>query len=162
GQLARINDILEAGTQAYGAEFARVLNGALSPHRNQTVRYVRPLRVCPSRDLGTLAVEYAGSPDFRRRRNGLGLARRTILKVGEKGRVSGAGLAVYPVFGGGLGGVSHRPGRGVCAGSRGGMVSLLQQTTRLCRRSRPARHAGERVAQRSSSMNLRGSMLLSS
>jgi len=102
GQLARINDLLEAGTQAYGAEFARVLNGALSPHRNQPVRYVRPLRVCPSRDLGTLAVEYAGSPDFQRRRNGLGLARRTILKVVEQEGFQGADLASYLLFDGGF------------------------------------------------------------
>src|SRR5262249_5175354 len=36
-QLRRINDMLEAGTRAYGAQFARVLGGALSPHRNQAV-----------------------------------------------------------------------------------------------------------------------------
>ncbi len=101
-QLKRINDLLEAGTRAYGREFSRVINGALSPHRNQSVRYVRPLRVCPSRDLGTLAVEYTGSPKFRRWRDGLGLARRTVLKVVEQEGLQGADLASYLLFDGGF------------------------------------------------------------
>jgi NTE family protein len=93
-QLRRINSILEAGTKAYGASFAKVLNDALSPHRNQPVRYVRTLRVCPSRDIGLLAADYAQSPLFRRSSS---LARRVILGLVDRG-LQGADLASYLLF----------------------------------------------------------------
>jgi len=95
GQLRRINDILEAGTNAYGASFANVLNSALTPHRNQPVRYVRTLRVRPSRDIGLLAADYAQSPTFRR--SGSSLARRVILGLVGRG-LQGADLASYLLF----------------------------------------------------------------
>jgi NTE family protein len=47
-------------------------------------------------------VEYTGSPQFRRWRDGLGLARRTVLKVVEQEGFQGADLASYLLFDGGF------------------------------------------------------------
>jgi len=70
-RLRRFNALLEAGTHAYGPSFEGVLNSALRPMRNTSMRYVRNLLVYPSEDLGVLAADYCRSAEFRRRANGL-------------------------------------------------------------------------------------------
>ncbi|KFE64044.1 patatin-like phospholipase family protein [Hyalangium minutum] len=100
GRLRRLNDILEAGTTAYGPGFAQTLSAALHPHRSQPVRYIRELLVRPSRDLGELAAEYVKTPEFRRRSSGL--AHRTILRLVEREAPREADMASYLLFDGGF------------------------------------------------------------
>jgi NTE family protein len=97
-RLRRLNAILEAGTQAYGPEFAHTLSGVLMPHRNRPVRYVRELLVRPSLDLGALAAEYVRAPVFRKRGNGL--AHRAILRMVDREAAHEADLASYLLFDG--------------------------------------------------------------
>ncbi|MCI0571062.1 MAG: patatin-like phospholipase family protein [Myxococcaceae bacterium] len=99
-RMRRLNALLEAGTMAYGPGFAQTLNGAMEPHRNQPVRYVRELLVRPSRDIGALAAEYIRSQEFRRRSNGL--AHRTLLHLAEREADNEADLASYLLFDGGF------------------------------------------------------------
>lgn len=95
-RLSRINSILEAGTQTYGPGFARTLGDAVMPHRNQPVRYVRTLLVRPSKDLGTLAGEYARSAKFRK--SGKSLTHRAIFNLVDREGSHSADLASYLLF----------------------------------------------------------------
>jgi NTE family protein len=99
-RLQQINGIVEAGTEAYGAGFQEVINGALFPHRQHPLRYVRSLLVRPSRDIGALAAAYARSPEFRCGR--LSLARRAILRLVDREASHEADLASYLMFDGGF------------------------------------------------------------
>jgi NTE family protein len=99
-RLRRLNCILEAGTVAYGSDFAETLSAAINPHRSQPVRYVRELLVRPSRDLGELAAEYVRTTEFRRRSSGL--AHKAILRLVERGAPREADLASYLLFDGGF------------------------------------------------------------
>ncbi|WNG59419.1 patatin [Archangium gephyra] len=100
GRLRRLNTILEAGTVAYGPDFARTLSGVLGHHRSQPLRYVRELLVRPSKDIGALAAEYVRTPDFRRRSNGL--AHKAILRLVDRDAAHEADLASYLLFDGGF------------------------------------------------------------
>jgi NTE family protein len=99
-RLRRFNALLEAGTQAYGPDFERVLNTALEPERNTQMRYVRNLLVHPSEDMGKLAADYCRSPEFRKRASGLvgGFLRRMV----ESEARDKADLASYLLFDGGF------------------------------------------------------------
>lgn len=58
--LERINAILKHGKQAFGREsFLGELNEVLMSHRGQGYRIVDPLLVRPSRDLGSVAAQFA-------------------------------------------------------------------------------------------------------
>jgi NTE family protein len=94
-RLRRFNDILEAGTLAYGPSFGQTLNHAIKPHRNLPVRPVRNLVVRPSQDLGTLAAEVARSPRFAK---GRGMGTRLIRELAERESPRQADLASYLLF----------------------------------------------------------------
>ncbi len=100
GRLRRLNTILEAGTVAYGPDFARTLSGVLGHHRSQPLRYVRELLVRPSKDIGALASEYVHTPEFRRRSHGL--AHKAILRLVDRDASHEADLASYLLFDGGF------------------------------------------------------------
>ncbi|HZA51385.1 MAG TPA: patatin-like phospholipase family protein [Myxococcaceae bacterium] len=97
-RLRRINSILEAGVDAFGPQFGAVINGALTPHRNRPVQYVRNILVRPSRHIGALAAEYARSPEFRRR--GRGIAEHAVRFLAEREARNSADLASYMLFDG--------------------------------------------------------------
>ncbi len=64
--LERVNAILEYGEEAFGDErsFVDELNEVIKSHRGQGYRTVDPLLIRPSRDLGEIAADVAGSqPD---------------------------------------------------------------------------------------------------
>ncbi|MBM7114887.1 patatin-like phospholipase family protein [Archangium primigenium] len=100
GRLRRINALVEAGTAAYGVDFARTLGAALDGHRGHPLRYVRELLVRPSEDLGVLAAEYVRTPGFRSK--GQGLAHKTILRMVDQEGTRSADLASYLLFDGGF------------------------------------------------------------
>src|ERR671918_231229 len=97
-RLRRINSILEAGVDAFGPQFGAVINGALTPHRNRPVQYVRDILVRPPRHIGALAAEYARSPEFRRR--GRGIAEHAVRFLAEREARNSADLASYMLFDG--------------------------------------------------------------
>ncbi|HYO57708.1 patatin-like phospholipase family protein [Archangium sp.] len=109
GRLRRLNAILEAGTVAYGRDFARTLSGVLGHHRSQPLRYVRELLVRPSKDIGALASEYVRTPEFRRRSNGL--AHKAILRLVDRDAAHEADLASYLLFDGGFADILIELGR---------------------------------------------------
>ena len=100
GRLRRLNTLLEAGTRAYGPDFARTLGAALDDHRGQPLRYVRELLVRPSQNIGRLAAEYVRTPEFRRRSHGL--AHKAILRLVDREASREADLASYLLFDGGF------------------------------------------------------------
>jgi NTE family protein len=97
-RLQRINSILEAGVDAFGPQFGAVINGALTPHRNRPVQYVRNILVRPSRHIGALAAEYARSAEFRR--HGRGIAEHAVRFLAEREARNSADLASYLLFDG--------------------------------------------------------------
>jgi NTE family protein len=109
GRLRRLNAILDAGTVAYGRDFARTLSGVLGHHRSQPLRYVRELLVRPSKDIGALAAEYVRTPEFRRRSSGL--AHKAILRLVDRDATHEADLASYLLFDGGFADILIELGR---------------------------------------------------
>jgi NTE family protein len=69
-RLATINQLLEAGTRAYGADFLSKLNRELEPMGGRPVRPVRTVLVRPSESLGRMAADYVRSRLFRDRVGG--------------------------------------------------------------------------------------------
>jgi NTE family protein len=70
-RLERINKLLDAGTQLYGAHYLDALNAELHSGPD---RYLRPLRavlVRASQDIGALAAEFVRSATFQRRTRGM-------------------------------------------------------------------------------------------
>lgn len=99
-RLAQVNLLLESGTRAYGKEFARTMAAAAPGLFDPPMRYVRTLLIRPSRDLGTLAAEYARSAEFEQRAEGL--AGRAILRLVEREAAQQADLVSYLLFDGGF------------------------------------------------------------
>jgi len=62
--LGRLNDLIAAGYDSFGPDFAPTMNRALAPTRAAPLRYVRCLLARPSRDLGAIASRLARSRDF--------------------------------------------------------------------------------------------------
>ncbi len=96
-RLRQVNELLDAGTRAYGAGFARNLNAAL-PAGSQPLRHVRELEIAPSRDIGAMAAEHARAPDFLKRNPGL--AGRLIRQLAERESRYEADLVSYLLFDG--------------------------------------------------------------
>lgn len=99
-RLRRLNSILEAGVHAFGPRFGEVINGALVPHRNRPVQYVRNILVRPSSHIGALAAEYARSAEFRRR--GRGFSEHAVRFLAEREARNSADLTSYMLFDGGF------------------------------------------------------------
>jgi NTE family protein len=103
-RLERINDIIQAGTEAYGASFVETLNRAMVPHRNSPVRHVRRIVVRPSQDLGKLAGDYVRSAEFKLRVKGQ-MVGRVIRRLAERESTPDADeadLVSYLLFDGGF------------------------------------------------------------
>ncbi len=96
-RLRKVNEVLAAGTSAYGHDFAEKLNQAL-PEGVPALRYVRELHVTPSRDMGAIAAEYVRSPAFTARNRGL--AGRLVRQLAERESLYEADLASYLLFDG--------------------------------------------------------------
>jgi len=99
-KLRRLNSILVAGTQAYGAEYAEVLNRGLQPHRNSPLKYIRNILIRPSEDIGHLAAGYARSPEFIKKAKGL--PGTLVRKLVEREARDSADLVSYLLFDGGF------------------------------------------------------------
>jgi NTE family protein len=96
-RLRQVNEVLDAGTRAFGSGFARGLNAAL-PAGSQPLRHVRELEIAPSRDIGAMAAEHARAPDFLKRNPGL--AGRLIRQLAERESRYEADLVSYLLFDG--------------------------------------------------------------
>lgn len=97
-RLNRINDVLEAGTKAFGASFAEVLDSAMASHRNLGLRSIRNLLLRPSRDLGELASDYVRSEEFSRKSEGL--PQKLLRELVERDDLAEADFASYLLFDG--------------------------------------------------------------
>ena len=99
-RLDQVNALLRAGGRRYGPGFADDIAAALVAEGRAAVRPVDCLRIQPSRDLGIMAAEYAGSREFARRERGPagGLVRR--LAAGDPER--SGDLLSYLLFDGGF------------------------------------------------------------
>lgn len=95
-RLQRLNDTLRAGTDAFGPRYGEVMNHALSPRRNQPIRYVRNILVRPSEDIGMLAAEYSRSRDFQKRTTGLVGA--AIRRLADREPTESADMLSYLLF----------------------------------------------------------------
>jgi NTE family protein len=95
-RLRRLNALIDAGTRAYGPEFAAMLDSTLAPSRRTPLRYVRNILVHPSDDLAKLAGEYARSPAFLKRARGL--AAHFIRRLADSEDHGSADLLSYLLF----------------------------------------------------------------
>ncbi len=94
--LTRVNNLLEDGQQAYGAEFLQKVNALTDRRGDLPYRRIETMIVRPSEDIGRLAAAYVRSGKIR---GGAAMARRlfTLVDVGE---ATEADLASYLLFDG--------------------------------------------------------------
>lgn len=99
-RLRRTNAVLEAGTQAFGKDFAATLNGTMVSQGLQPLRGIQELRVQPSRDIGAMGVAYARNEAFLSRLSGIpGTLIRRMAGNGSRGETD---LLSYVLFDGGF------------------------------------------------------------
>lgn len=97
-RLRKFNEVLEAGTIAYGPSFEEVL--ARGMNRAQPMRWIRNILVHPSEDLGSIAAQYARSPEFRKRADNF--VGRILRRFAESEAPDRADLVSYLLFDGGF------------------------------------------------------------
>jgi NTE family protein len=99
-RLRRTNAVLDAGTRAFGPDFAARLNGALVASGAPPLRGIHELRVQPSRDIGSMGAAYARSEGFLSRVSGIAgtVLRRMVFAEGS----SDTDLLSYLLFDGGF------------------------------------------------------------
>jgi NTE family protein len=97
-RLALINQVLEAGTRAFGADFLANLNRELEPASGRVVRPVRAALVRPSESLGRMASDYVRSRVFRQRIGGS--VRRLFERLASAESEHEADLLSYLLFDG--------------------------------------------------------------
>ncbi len=97
-RLIRLNLMLEAGMNAYGADFGGTINAALQPLGHPPLRQVRTILVRPSRNIGALAADYMRT-EFRARG---GMASRTLRAISDREAAGESDLAAYLLFDGGF------------------------------------------------------------
>lgn len=97
-RLRKFNAVLEAGTIAYGPSFEEVLEKGMK--RSQPMRWIRNILVHPSEDLGTIAADYARSPEFRKRADNF--VGRLLRRFAESEAPDRADLVSYLLFDGGF------------------------------------------------------------
>lgn len=97
-RMRRTNAVLEAGTRAFGPDFAQRLNRALGELGSPPLRRIDEIRIQPSQDIGAMAAAYARSQAFARRARGIAgnLVRRMALAASP----DEADLASYLLFDG--------------------------------------------------------------
>jgi len=97
-RLERINQILDAGTRAYGAGFLDDLNLALGHAPGQGLRPLRVVLIRSSQDIGKLSAEFVRAPAFTTRARGM--VGRVMRRLAEGEAHSEADLLSYLLFDG--------------------------------------------------------------
>ena len=95
-QLNRLNDVLLDGTAAYGPDFLSEMNAAARRRDCPQYKYVEPLVMRPSEDLGRLAAEHVRKGHFR----GDPFVTKKLFQVLDLGVGNEADLASYLLFDG--------------------------------------------------------------
>lgn len=98
-RLHRTNEMLAAGTAAFGPEFTEQLNAALIARGAAPLRRITELRIHPSTDIGAKASEYARSDAFAPRATGM---TSKFLRRFAAPEWQDADLASYLLFDGGF------------------------------------------------------------
>jgi NTE family protein len=93
-RLNLVNDMLEAGERAFGAEFKAAIDQAVARRRGTPYRKVKCLYIRPSRDIGEIALTCIKSGDVDAR----GFTRRLIRRVASAESDYGADLMSYLLF----------------------------------------------------------------
>ena len=98
-RLQRINAILDAGTQRFGAAFIDGVNQELRQRGVASgVRSLRVVHVRASENIGKMAATYVQSPEFARRASGLVV--KLLRRIGEWDDTGEADLLSYLLFDG--------------------------------------------------------------
>jgi NTE family protein len=98
-RLHRINLILEAGMRRYGPTFVEALNEELGePGRVRGLKRLRVVHIRASQDIGSMAAEYARSPEFAARSSGM--IGKIIRRISEWEGAGEADLLSYILFDG--------------------------------------------------------------
>jgi NTE family protein len=97
-RLESINRILDAGSQAYGAEFVPTINEAMGHTRGRQMRPLHAMLVRASEDIGRIAAEIVRSPTFAARA-GRGIG-RLMHALAERDDFEQADLLSYLLFDG--------------------------------------------------------------
>ncbi len=95
-QLKRLNDVIVDGTVAYGPEFLSEMNAAAKRRDSPHYKYVEPLVMRPSEDLGRLAAEHVRKGHFR----GDPFVTKKLFQILDLGVGDEADLASYLLFDG--------------------------------------------------------------
>ena len=95
-RIARTNELIEAGTELYGPEFADRLSEKMHGRRGRPYRKVDVVLVRPSRDLGEIAWDVIQATDLRRYGGVMSRWLRRITSQTED--VSESDLASYVLF----------------------------------------------------------------
>ncbi len=96
-RLERLNAIISGGVAAYGPGFVGELDRVLTPLRGQGLRYVQPLMIRPSEDIGVLAGNFARGPHIAALG---GLSGRMLRYLSESSYTREADLLSYVLFDG--------------------------------------------------------------
>lgn len=94
--LQRLNNVIVDGTRAYGPGFVDSINQEAHKRNGWAYRYVRPLSIHPSEDIGNLANEHLKKGRLR----GDPILTKRLFKVLDLGVDSEADLASYLLFDG--------------------------------------------------------------
>jgi len=98
-RLNRINNILEAGMRRYGPHFVAELNRELGGQgRVRGLKRLRVVHIRASQDIGTLAADYAKTPEFAQRATGT--IGKIIRRISEWEGAGDADLLSYILFDG--------------------------------------------------------------
>jgi NTE family protein len=93
-----MNELLDAGREAYGPEFLGRINSVSERERGQSFRKIDDLVIRPSSDLGVLAAQILGSLPERSRRSPL--VRLASRSLSEDNTSAEADLLSYLLFDG--------------------------------------------------------------
>jgi NTE family protein len=96
-RMQRINLILDAGTAAFGPQFAEVMNAAMVERRGAPLRKVDVMHIRPSEDIGMLAAQFVAAG--RMRVSGV-VARKLIHRLAEGEAAHESDLLSYLLFDG--------------------------------------------------------------
>jgi NTE family protein len=98
-RLERINLILEAGMRRFGPDFVQELNKELGDQgRMRGLKRLRIVHIRASHDIGAMAAEFARSPEFAKRANGM--IGKIIRRISEWEGAGEADLLSYILFDG--------------------------------------------------------------
>lgn len=99
-RLEHFNRLIHDGEEVFGRDFVDRLNHVLHGQRGAHYRYIPHLTLRPSRDIGSMAADYARSPDFSR--GDRGITARLIRTLARAEPRTEADLTSYLLFDGGF------------------------------------------------------------